>query len=133
MIWSFQIPNSKSPSAFQFRFISASHIVRADRLPVKNPIPFLRRVAFAEGVSFLILLGIAMPLKYLAHEPAAVKIVGWAHGVLFITFCFALLRTLLVAKWPISRCAVLFIAALLPFGPFIADRRMAQWEAEFRG
>lgn len=99
---------------------------------MSNPIPFLRRIAFAEGVSFLLLVGIAMPLKYLAHQPAAVKIFGWMHGVLFITFCIALARVWLIAQWPILRCAVIFIAALLPFGPFVADRRMGQWEAEFQ-
>ncbi len=100
---------------------------------MKSPIPFLRKVALAEGVSFLLLVGVAMPLKYLAGMPQAVKVVGWLHGILFITFCLALLRTWLIARWPIGRCAGLFIAALLPFGPFIADRRMPAWEAEFAG
>ncbi len=99
---------------------------------MSNPIPFLRRIAFTEGVSFLVLLGIAMPLKYLMHMPIAVKVVGWMHGLLFITFCIALARVWIIAKWPVPRCAGIFIAALLPFGPFIADRRMAQWEAEFQ-
>ncbi len=99
---------------------------------VSNPIPFLRRIAFAEGISFLILVGIAMPLKYLAHLSAAVKVFGWMHGVLFIVFCIALARVWIIAKWPVPRCAVIFTAALLPFGPFLADRRMAQWEAEFQ-
>lgn len=98
---------------------------------MKNPIPFLRRIALVEAVSFLVLLGIAMPLKYLAGQPLAVKIVGWAHGVLFIVFGFALLRAMLVARWPFSRATVVFIAALLPFGPFVIDRRMRDYEAEF--
>lgn len=46
-------------------------------------IRILRIVALIEGVSFLVLLGIGMPLKYLADIPAAVRITGWAHGVLF--------------------------------------------------
>jgi integral membrane protein len=93
-----------------------------------SPISSLRRIAFMEGISFLVLLFIAMPLKYLAHVPQAVLVVGWIHGILFILLCAALLRTMLVAKWPVSRCVVVFIAALLPFGPFVIDRRMAQWE-----
>ena len=99
---------------------------------MKNPIPFLRKTALIEAVSFLVLLGIAMPLKYLAGMPLAVKMVGWVHGVLFVTFCFALAKTMLVAKWPISRGALVFIAALLPFGPFVVDRRMTAYEEEFR-
>ena len=96
-----------------------------------NPIPFLRKVALTEAVSFLVLLGIAMPLKYIAHLPIAVKVAGWTHGVLFITFCIALWRAWILAKWPTNRAAMLFVAALLPFGPFVIDRRMRQWEAEF--
>ena len=97
-----------------------------------NPIPFLRQAAFAEGVSFLVLLGIAMPLKYMAGIPLAVKIVGWLHGILFVVFCCALLRTRLIARWPLLRCAAIFVAGLLPFGPFIVDRRMVEWEQSFR-
>jgi integral membrane protein len=73
-----------------------------------------------------------MPLKYLAGIPAAVKIVGWAHGILFITFCFALLRTMLIARWKLDRGALVFVAALLPFGPFLVDRRLLAYDADFR-
>ncbi len=98
---------------------------------MKNPIPLLRTVALIEAVSFLVLLGVAMPLKYLAHQPMAVKIVGWMHGALFIVFCFALLRVMIRAKWSLGRGALIFVAALLPFGPFVVDRRMRGYEAEF--
>lgn len=99
---------------------------------MKNPIPFLRGIAIIEAVSFLILLGVAMPLKYLANMPIAVKAVGWIHGVLFVIFCMALLQTMIVAKWPAGRGVVVFIAALLPFGPFILDERMKRYQEEFR-
>jgi integral membrane protein len=97
----------------------------------KNPFPSFRSIALAEGVSFLVLLGIAMPLKYFAGMPAAVKWTGWAHGILFVAFCFALLRVMLVAKWPMARGVLFFMGALLPFGPFILDRRLREYEAEF--
>jgi integral membrane protein len=96
-----------------------------------NPIAFLRQVARVEAVSFLVLLCVAMPLKYFAGMPLAVKIVGWIHGLLFVIFCVALLRALLAARWPLGRAVMLFVAALLPFGPFVVDRRMREWEAEF--
>lgn len=73
-----------------------------------------------------------MPLKYLAHQPMAVKVVGWIHGVLFVIFCMALLRTWIEARWPLPRVALVFVAALLPCGPFVVDRRMAVWDGEFR-
>ena len=95
---------------------------------MKNPVPFLRRTAIIEGVSFLVLLGIAMPLKYFANMPIAVKITGWAHGILFVIFCAALLRTKLIARWPVWRCAVVLVAGFLPFGPFLLDHRIAEWE-----
>jgi integral membrane protein len=99
---------------------------------VKNsPIPFLRTIAKTEAVSFLVLTGVAMPLKYLAHQPLAVKIVGWIHGLLFVIFCVALARTWIVARWPVARAALVFVAALLPFGPFVVDRRMAGYDEEF--
>ena len=100
---------------------------------MKNPIPFLRHVAFAEAISFLVLLFVAMPLKYFAGVPLAVKIVGLIHGLLFLALCFALFRVMIRAKWPVGRGALIFVAALLPFGPFVVDRRMREYEREFDG
>ena len=100
---------------------------------MKNPVPFLRHVAFAEAISFLVLLFVAMPLKYFAGLPLAVKIVGMIHGLLFLALCYALFRAMTRAKWPIGRGALIFVAALLPFGPFIVDRRMRGYEREFEG
>ena len=98
---------------------------------MKNSIAQLRRIGYLEAVSFLLLLGVAMPLKYFAGLPLAVKVIGWIHGVLFVIFCFALLRAMREARWPLSRGALLFVAALLPFGPFLVDRRVAAWEEDF--
>jgi integral membrane protein len=86
-----------------------------------------------ETTSFLVLLGIAMPLKYLAGKPEAVKFVGWAHGILFVVFCFALLRAMLAGRWGIPRATLVFVAALVPFGPFLIDRRMRGYEKEHQG
>ena len=97
-----------------------------------NPIAFLRAAALVEGLSFLVLLLVAMPLKYMAGLPAAVTVVGWVHGVLFVVFCAALLYAAVVARWPASRAALLFVAALLPFGPFVVDGRMKRYEEDFR-
>lgn len=72
-----------------------------------------------------------MPLKYFAGLPAAVKIAGLVHGLLFLLFCFALARVMWTAKWSIGRGALIFVAALLPFGPFVVDRRMRRYEEEF--
>jgi integral membrane protein len=86
----------------------------------------LRSVALVEAVSFLVLLGVAMPLKYLAGLPLAVKIVGWAHGVLFVWLLIALVLVKLRARWSVRDAGVVLLAALLPFGPFVIDRRLRE-------
>lgn len=94
----------------------------------KSSVHWLRILALTEGVSFLLLLGVAMPLKYAAGMPEAVKIVGWIHGILFVALCFLLLKVTIEERWPLTRSAMVFIAALLPFGPFVIDRRLKNLE-----
>ena len=86
----------------------------------------LRAVSLTEGVSFLVLLLIAMPLKYIWHWPLAVKYVGWAHGVLFIALGALALNALLRGLIPFKTAVLLGIAALLPGGPFFADRLLRE-------
>lgn len=83
-----------------------------------------------EGISYLLLLGLAMPLKYFANKPEAVTIVGMAHGVLFLTYCLALLHAWSDTGWKFSRVCVMFIASLLPFGPFLIDRRLKEEDSQ---
>jgi integral membrane protein len=84
----------------------------------------VRTVGLLEGASFLVLLAIAMPLKYLAGMPMAVSIVGMAHGVLFLLYLGVIGNAVVTVPWPYSRAALLVVAALLPFGPFLLDRRL---------
>ncbi|HEY9006655.1 DUF3817 domain-containing protein [Ohtaekwangia sp.] len=84
----------------------------------------LRVVAFLEGISFLVLLGIAMPLKYMASNPEPVRFVGMAHGVLFIAYVLLLIQTTIAYKWTVGKSALAFVASLLPFGTFIADKKL---------
>ncbi len=93
----------------------------------------LRAVGFVEAISFLVLLGVAMPLKYFAGLPQAVKIVGWLHGVLFIFFCITLARARLEAKWDLWRTGSVLVAALLPFGPFVIDGRLRNEDQALQG
>lgn len=86
-----------------------------------------RWTALAEAVSYLVLLGIAMPLKYLWQMPLAVKIIGSIHGALFVAFCLTLLLAMQKAAWPLGRAAMLFVASLLPLVPFWLDRRVKSW------
>lgn len=95
------------------------------RMP-ESPIARLRLIGLLEGTSFLLLLLVAMPLKYAFGIPMAVKLVGWAHGVLFIAFVFALPGAVMHARWSMGRGALLFLSALLPCGPFFMDRKLRE-------
>ena len=81
----------------------------------------LRLVALLEGTSFLVLLFIAMPLKYLADLPLAVRIVGSVHGGLFLLFLVALYRAASARDWPWRRSLIAFVASVVPFGTFVFD------------
>ncbi|MEO6407087.1 MAG: DUF3817 domain-containing protein [Ferruginibacter sp.] len=83
-----------------------------------------RLVAVMEGISYLILLCIAMPLKYLAGIPEAVKYIGWVHGVLFVLFCTYLVKVWIAYKWSFWKTTGAFIASLLPFGTFVLDKQL---------
>jgi integral membrane protein len=82
----------------------------------------LRIVAFIEGVSYLILLFVAMPLKYLYGQPAMVKSVGMAHGVLFVAFAVALVLAAFQHRWGFVKILKIFVSSLVPFGTFVADK-----------
>jgi integral membrane protein len=91
-----------------------------------TPLSRLRLVGILEGVSFLVLLGVAMPLKYLAGLPQAVRIVGSLHGVLFLLFLLVLAQAAAAYRWPWLRVLGAVVAAVLPFGPFVLDARLRQ-------
>ena len=84
----------------------------------------LRILGNVEGVSYLLLLGVAMPLKYLADMPLAVRIVGMGHGVLFIAYCILLALCMRRFKWSLGFGIYLFVATLIPFGTFVTDRKL---------
>ena len=86
----------------------------------------LRIIAVLEGFSYLFLLGVAMPLKYLAGQPLAVKITGSFHGLFFILFCFALLEAKIRLRWTLFQAAKAFISGFIPFGTFVLDHHLKQ-------
>lgn len=93
-----------------------------------NKIRQLRMVGIAEGISFIVLLFIAMPLKYAAGYPLAVTVVGSIHGFLFITYLIAMIRALLEYKWGMKKISGVFVAAIVPFGTFILDGKLRKEE-----
>ncbi len=91
---------------------------------LKTPLGRFRAIALLEGLSFIVLLFIAMPLKYLGGMPMAVKLVGWAHGLLFVLFILSLAETAAALRWSMSRVVGAFAASLLPFGTFVLDAKL---------
>ena len=81
-----------------------------------------RLISLIEGISFLILLFIAMPLKYLAEIPLAVKIVGMTHGILFILFIIALVMAYKKYSWNNSLTFKLFVYSVIPFGFILIEK-----------
>lgn len=124
----------------RLRGASPAGTVRPDRHPTSplhpegtvlhTPIGRLRIIGFVEGISYLLLLFVAMPLKYLAGLPAAVSAVGMAHGVLFVLFVAALGHAALAAGWGMRRVAWAFASAVVPFGTFYLDARLREEQAQ---
>lgn len=84
------------------------------------------RIAFWEGLSYIALLGIAMPIKYLMGIPEPVRYIGMAHGILFILYVLFLVLAAYRLSWPAKRVALFFVASLLPFAPFVVERNVRQ-------
>ena len=89
-----------------------------------NALKQLRVVAFLEGLSFLVLLLIAMPLKHMYGLPQPVRVVGSLHGFLFLTFVAVLFRVASERDWTIKRSLWAFVASLVPGGTFVLDRSL---------
>lgn len=83
-----------------------------------------RLIAALEGISFLVLLGIAMPLKYIWHQPEMVRQVGLIHGLLFVLYILAILQNKIVLGWPAGKTALAMILSVVPFGTFYVTNRM---------
>ena len=94
----------------------------------KTPLGRFRLIAIIEGISYLVLLFIAMPLKYWGGVPDAVKYTGWAHGILFMLFIVALLHVWINNKWSFIKATLAFISSLIPFGTFLLDKSLIKEE-----
>ncbi|MGI9553186.1 MAG: DUF3817 domain-containing protein [Aurantibacter sp.] len=82
-----------------------------------------RITAILEGISYLALFAVTMPLKYLADLPMPNKYVGYAHGFLFIVYIILAIVFWMEKKWSIKRLSILIVASLLPFATFYVDKK----------
>lgn len=80
-------------------------------------------ISYLEAISFLVLLGIAMPLKYFFDMPEYVRVVGMAHGILFVLYIFGAYYLYETLNWKFKILGVFIICSILPFGPFYADKK----------
>lgn len=85
-------------------------------------------VGHIEGVSYLLLLFVAMPLKYMMDMPIWVRIVGTIHGFLFIAYMYFLIDSWARLKWKFATPVILFVLSLVPFGTFFQRKVIALFE-----
>lgn len=93
-------------------------------LTFDNTFHRLRSVGSWEAISYLLLLFVAMPLKYVWDWPDAVRVVGMAHGILWMAYIGLALLGQWDYKWSWKVTGWLFLASLLPFGPFVAEAKL---------
>jgi integral membrane protein len=94
-----------------------------------SSLPTFRIVSFVEGLSYLLLVLVAMPMKYLMNNPQPVRVLGSAHGFLFVAFVAALAWVHLDKRWPWQRSALMFGLSLVPFGFLFIERSLRSTEA----
>lgn len=82
-----------------------------------------RIIAFLEGASYILLLFIATPIKYLANDPHYVKLLGMPHGVLFMLYVILAFMIRSDYKWNSRQFSVVLIASIIPFGTFYVDKK----------
>lgn len=86
----------------------------------------MRAVSLLEGSTLLLLVFVAVPLRHLAGMPIATRIMGPIHGLAFLLYVWMLLKTVSEGNWSRSETARLIIAAFVPFGAFVNERRLAR-------
>jgi len=87
-------------------------------------VPFFRILAFIEGLSFLVILFVTMPLKYIWEIKEPNVAVGMAHGGLVILYVLIAVAIYFKFKWKLATLSWVLLASLLPFGTFVADRKI---------
>ncbi len=96
---------------------------------IKDALSRFRVISAIEGLSYLLLVFIAMPIKYIGENPYPVKIFGMIHGVLFIIFMISLFETKIKESWNVGFVFQLFVLSLIPFGAFFIEKRVKPKES----
>ena len=83
-----------------------------------------RLISFLEGLSFILLLFFAMPMKYVAGNPSFVKLFGMPHGVLFLLYIMLAISVSIEKEWGIKTSLLVLLASVVPFGTFYMDKKL---------
>jgi len=86
-------------------------------------VKLFKYIALLEGISLLLLLFFAMPMKYIYELPIYVKVIGMAHGLLFIAYIALAVMLKIEEKWPIKKFVIVCIASIVPFGTFYVEKK----------
>ena len=81
----------------------------------------LRVISYLEGISYILLLFIAVPIKYYANDPSLVKLLGMPHGLLFVAFVILSLVNSKKYNWSFIKTIAVLISSIIPFGTFYVD------------
>lgn len=91
---------------------------------LKTNLGRLRVVGFLEGISYLLLLFIAMPAKYWGDNPMLVKVLGPIHGALFVLFVLIAFSVAADQKWKFGTTLKVLVSSIIPFGTFYVDKKI---------
>ena len=97
---------------------------------LKTPIGRLRFMGYFEGISLIVLLAVAMPLKYLYDLPEAVTLVGSIHGFLFVIYCLVIAYATIITRWKWYWPALSLVVAFIPFGNLVLDYKLRTFEEQ---
>ena len=91
---------------------------------MENSIKSFKIINLLEGISFILLLFFAMPVKYYLNEPMAVTIFGWTHGLLFIAYCLSASSLAQKLRWPDKYLLKIVIAGMIPFAFLVVNKKI---------
>ncbi|WP_029036851.1 DUF3817 domain-containing protein [Salinimicrobium xinjiangense] len=92
-------------------------------MSLENQVKTFKWISIFEGVSFLVLLLIAMPLKYIWDAPQMVQTVGMAHGILFVAYILGALLLFKPLGWNLKTLMIICVSSVLPLGPFYVEKK----------
>lgn len=82
-----------------------------------------RVISILEGISYLLILFVTMPLKYILNQGMPNKIIGTAHGILFITYVVFAIFLKVEKNWDVKKTVIVLLCSIIPFGTFWMDKK----------